>query len=152
MIELRAAYSEVNEVLKHLVAEDYEKIPKEEIDFFEKYKDPSHEFVYDDSKSFEEQTISKKAYIILLKLYMDYIFNKEECKIIEEILNLNEAKVEKEKEINFDKNPFPNSKKSEQNMENKQEETKTNAEILNVEKPKENIFVRIWNTIKEWLK
>ena len=53
MIELRAAYSEVTEVLKHLVAEDYEKIPKEEIDFFEKYKDPSHEFVYDDSKSFE---------------------------------------------------------------------------------------------------
>ena len=98
---LRKEYTEVLEILKHMDQEEYEKIPTEEIENLNRYKDDSYKFIYDDNKSFEEQDISKEAFIVLLLLYYDYILNEKEKGILLDILKLNELKSEKEKEINY---------------------------------------------------
>ena len=66
------SYSEVLEVLNHMVKEDYEKVPKNMIEMFERYSNKENKFKYDLSKEFEEQNLSKDAKLILAVLFRDY--------------------------------------------------------------------------------
>ena len=40
------SYVEVLEILKHIPKEDYEKIPKEKIEFYENNKDKNYIYIY----------------------------------------------------------------------------------------------------------
>lgn len=84
------SYSEVLEFLKHIPKEEYERIPKSEIDFFESNKDVEYVFNFDAEKSFSDQELKKESKAIIVSLYKDYIASEKEKKIIEEILRLNE--------------------------------------------------------------
>ena len=46
-IEYANAYSEVLEILKNISKEDYEKVPSEKIDLFEKNANKNYNFQYD---------------------------------------------------------------------------------------------------------
>lgn len=39
-------YTEVLEILKYIPIDEYNKIPKQKIEFYEKYKDRSYEYEY----------------------------------------------------------------------------------------------------------
>ena len=45
------AYKEVLEIIKYLPKEEYERIPKEKIEFFEKNCDKEYNFIFDISKT-----------------------------------------------------------------------------------------------------
>ena len=71
-IEYANAYSEVLGILKFLVQEDYEKIPKEKINLFETNANKDYIFEYDPEKSLQEQNVSQIARTIIAILFRDY--------------------------------------------------------------------------------
>ena len=80
-------YTEVLEILKYIPIDEYNKIPKQKIEFYEKYKDRSYEYEYNFN------IISKNTKCILT----NYIANDKEKELINSILNLNWQKKEYEK-------------------------------------------------------
>lgn len=92
--EYSIAYVQVLEVLKRLNKHEYEKIPKERIELYEKYKDNEYTFVLDETVDFNEQ-ISNKAQAIIANLFVRFIatpkdrkeiYENEKAKFIEEEL------------------------------------------------------------------
>ena len=74
------AYSEVLEIIKYFPKNEFLKIPKEKILFFETYKDKNYDFKIDPKISLEKQNISEEANAIIIILYRDY-FATESQKI-----------------------------------------------------------------------
>ena len=88
------SYVEVLEILKHIPKKDYEKIPKEKIEFYKNNIDKNYRYIYDE---INPKTL-RKTDTILINLYKNYIATTEEKIKIEQILKLNERKLEKEKQ------------------------------------------------------
>lgn len=130
------SYVEVLELLKHIPKEDYEKIPKEKIEFYKKNMDRNYIYIYD---PVNPKTL-RKTDTILINLYKNYIATESEKKKINERLKTNDIKNEIEKrKIYNNANIFENRKiKSE------------NTNITIVEK-KETTFKKILYHIKMFL-
>ena len=62
------AYKEVLIILDNLIKEDYDKIPKEYIEFLKSNCNNEYEFYYDNSKTFEEQELLDDTKYILFGL------------------------------------------------------------------------------------
>lgn len=89
-------YTEALTILKYyLKEEDYNKIPKEKIEFFEKNSDSEYKYKIDKTKSYAEQSISRRTNTIIVYLYREYFVTEEEKRILDQILNLNEANQKK---------------------------------------------------------
>lgn len=93
----RKAYTEVLEMLAHLPKEEYNKIPKEKIDFFEANMDKDYDFHIDTSENLLNQNISKEANAIIVSLFRDYFANKQQKEILKNILDYNEIVLEEQK-------------------------------------------------------
>lgn len=70
--EQSMAYTEVIEVLKYMSKEEVNKIPRDVMSFYYDNMDTSYDFKVDQSKSFEEQSLSEKAKVILAMFFRDY--------------------------------------------------------------------------------
>lgn len=92
--EYSRAYVEVLEVLKFLKEEEYDRVPKERIDIYNKYKDNEYYFEINEGKELSEQ-ISPKAKAVLSNLFIRYIANDDDR---EEII-VQERKKEYEEEM-----------------------------------------------------
>ena len=77
--------------------EEYNKIPKEKIEFYEVNKDQNYQFVINPRIDLSEQNISKEANAIIVTLFQDYFATEEQKEKIKEILELNKKKSEQEK-------------------------------------------------------
>ena len=66
------AYTEVLEIINHFSEDEYKKIPKEKIDFYEKHKDREYDFKINPNIDLAEQNISRKTNAILVSLFRDY--------------------------------------------------------------------------------
>ena len=86
------AYTEVVELLKYIPLKDYLKIPKETISILKYEQDEDYYFEFDKTKAINEQGVSRSAWIIFLKIYMDYILNENEKSSVKEILKINTNK------------------------------------------------------------
>ena len=75
--EYSRAYVEVLEVLKFLKEEEYNRVPKERIDIYNKYKDNEYYFEINEEKELGEQ-ISPKAKAVLSNLFIRYIANDDD--------------------------------------------------------------------------
>lgn len=83
-LEYGNAYQEVSEVLKHMVKEDFEKIPAAYIEFLDKHANPCHKFKYDTSISFAKQDLLETTKYILFGLFEKFAaYNKQRDKINE---------------------------------------------------------------------
>lgn len=139
------AYAEVLEVLKYISLEDYNKIPKQYIEFMEENCDENCSFVYNIALPFEKQEISNKAKDILGMIFRLFIISTEQKKE----LNAKDVEIKKQKEL---------EKKIKYNTDNlfKKEHIKSNdGNSVNTEKhgttlikKEESIFIKIWNKIK----
>ncbi len=126
------SYVEVLEILKHIPKEDYEKIPKEKIEFYRNNIDKNYVYIYN---AFSPKTL-RKTDAILIYLYKNYIANDDEKKKIVEKLKLNEIKSEQEKQKKFSPdNIFKN--------------VNLNEEIQLTVKHKETILKSMINIIKK---
>ena len=95
------AYTEVLEIINHFSEEEYKKIPKEKIDFFEENKDKDYNFKIDPNVNLAEQNISQNANAILVSLFRDYFATAKQKEILKNLLQQNQEKLEKEKYLKY---------------------------------------------------
>lgn len=91
------AYIEVLEILKYVPIEDYNKIPKEQIKLFEKYATTDSTFIYNPSKTLDENKVSKITKGIIAILYRNYWATDEQRKKIITWQNLERQRIENKK-------------------------------------------------------
>ena len=138
------AYTEVLEMIKHLPENEYNKIPKEKIEFWERNKDNKYKFVINPQIELEKQNISIEANSIIVTIFRDYFatdLQKEKLKIILE-QNENKYQEKKKKKYNPD-NLFENRKKECMNPY-----VEKNTSLL-VVKREENFFKKLINYVKK---
>lgn len=129
------AYTEVLEILKHIPEDEYNVIPKTEIQFYENNCDKNYKYEYNESLELKDQTISREANAVIVSIYMNYFANDRQKSIINQILKQNEIKAEEEKR---EKNNPDNIFKSE----------KSENLPIEINQEKENFFRRIINKLK----
>ena len=133
----KKAYVEVLEIVSYFSEEEYNKIPKEKIEFYEANKDVDYKFKFDPEKDLNEQNVSKEAKAIIVNLFKDYFATEEQKEKLKQILIDNEEKANKEKDKKYNvDNLFNNN-----NQDKEEQET---ALIIK----DENLFKKIWNYIK----
>lgn len=144
------AYSEVLEILKHIPIEDYNKIPRNEIELFETYADKDFTFNYDSSKTLEEQNVSNIAKGIIILLFRDYWATNIQKERIIKKQNYDRHIIEDQK-IEFNPNVVFKSKKVLDFNENYDKNDIYNSN-LPVEVKKQNWFQSIILFIKRCFK
>lgn len=137
------AYTEVLEIIKYFPEEEYNKIPKEKIEFYKENMDKNYEFKINPELDLSKQNISIKANAIIVTLFQNYFATEEQNKKINEILKMNEIKSEQEKREKY--NPEDMFK---DNTEIKQKDTTQTALI----ESKDNFFVKIKRFIMKYIK
>ncbi len=133
------AYTEVLEILKNLPEVEYNKIPKEKIEFYKENCDLSYHFVLDK----DLKNISKRANAIIVLIYNDYFTTLKQKETLHNILADNERKAEELRKEKY--NPDDIFKNN--NVENVKDEL-TNENNQMIEIKEENIFTKIMNKIK----
>ena len=142
------AYSEVLEILKHIPIEDYNKIPRNEIELFETYADKDFIFNYDSSKTLEEQNVSNITKGIIILLFRDYWATEIQRNKIVAKQNYDRVKLEEKKKEKYNPdNIFINNHKNSlvDIPENKQEKSLVKIDDI-------KWYKKIWNRIKNFLK
>ena len=81
------AYTEVLQILKHLPKDEFNKIPREKIMFYEENSDKTHKFKYDPKKELYNQEVLRETNVIIVKLYNDYFANETQKQTLKKILN-----------------------------------------------------------------
>lgn len=104
------AYTEVLEIINHFSENEYEKIPREKIDFYEKNKDKDYIFKIDPNVDLAEQNISQNANAILVSLFRDYFATDRQKEILKNLLKQNQEKIEVEKYQKYNPNNIFNNK------------------------------------------
>lgn len=143
--EFAEASAEIDEILKYLPTEYVEKIPAKLREFFNKAKKEGYVSTIDPYKQLDEQELKPKTKTLLTVIYRNYWCNEEERAELDKILIENDRKYEEELRERY--NPDNIFKKSEI-IEEKVETIQENLPVV----VKENIFIRVWNFIKNMLK
>ena len=133
------AYKEVLVILDNLIKEDYDKIPKEYIEFLKSNCNNEYEFYYDNSKTFEEQELLDYTKYILFGLFEKF----------------GATELQKEKIKNFKKNYYNKLEEEKRNLYNsenifkeKKVEKNENINLVIKENKKENFINKILKFIK----
>lgn len=133
-------YTEVLEILNHLPKAQYNKIPKEKIEFYKNNCDTSYNFkLQKDLKS-----VSTKANAIIISLYRDYFASEKQQETLSNILVTNTRKAEELKREKY--NPDDLFKK---NLEQQEVVKKENVQMI--EYKEETVFQKIWGKLRNFL-
>lgn len=97
----KRAYTEVVEILSHLSREEYDKIPKEKIDYYKENMDTEYVYHIDSQKTLNEQNISTEANAILVTLFRDYFATEVQKETLKKLLNKNQEVLEQEKKEKY---------------------------------------------------
>lgn len=97
----KRAYTEVVEILSHLSREEYDKIPKEKIDYYKENMDTEYVYHIDPQKTLNEQNISTEANAILVTLFRDYFATEVQKETLKKLLNKNQEVLEQEKKEKY---------------------------------------------------
>ena len=94
MIDLKYAnaFSEVLDIIFNLSEEEYKKIPKEFLQFIEESSNQDYEFVYDSSRTLDEQNVLPETKTIIAIICRDFLVDKEEK---EKIIQKDKKEIEK---------------------------------------------------------
>ncbi len=142
------ACTEVLVLLKYyLKDDDYNKIPKDVIAFYEKNKDVNYEYKIDTNLSLEEQEISEKANAIIITIFRDYFASEVQKEKLEKILINNDKVIEERKREQYNPdNIFKNNNSEE-------EQNKSDIEITQmIEYKKENLIISKFKSLLAKLK
>lgn len=139
------AYKEVLVILDNLIKEDYDKIPKEYIEFLTANCNNDYEFYYDNSKTFEEQELLDDTKYILFGLFEKFGATELQKEKIKAFKNSYYIKMEEEKKEKYNVDIFQNRNnfKQEQNIEEN-----TNKNVVALMEHKDSIIKKIINKIK----
>ena len=81
---------EVEEILRHLDRENYNKIPNEILEYININKDKKYIWRYDNSKKLKEQDVCDETIAILSYINMEYLLNDEQKDYLNRIHLINE--------------------------------------------------------------
>ena len=140
-IEYSNAYSEVLEILRYVSIDDYNKIPKEHIEFFENNSNKNYDFFYNPYKELDEQKVSKRAKAIIAIIFRDYWATDIQREKIIAKQNYDRIQLEKEKKEKYGSHDIFKNNKTE-NIEN-------STETLAMIEYKETFLNRIINKVKK---
>ena len=105
------SYVEVLEILKYISKVDYEKIPKEKIEFYTKHMDKDYTYAIDETLEFEQQIISDITKAILANIFRDYWATENQKARISAKEKYDLQKIEEEKLQKYSANDiFKNNK------------------------------------------
>lgn len=133
---------EIDVILSYLNEEELEKIPEDVKRYIKENKSTDYIWEYDESKSLEEQDISRETMALLSYLNMRYLLNEQQRKVMEQIHKYNESKLESSKKEKYQKEELFNDSNKEQEKESE--------DITEIVVYKENIFKKIFSKIKNF--
>lgn len=148
--EYKESFAEVNEIIKIMPKELTDKIPNKFKDMLEKEKDI--EYRTNIREPLEECKLRDETIIILGLIYRDFLCDPEERKRLQEkdAKELQEAKVELERELREKYNPddiFKNRKHNEEILENQDTQAETRLTVV-----EEKWYNKLYNIIKRFFK
>ena len=138
------AYTEVLEMIKYLPENEYNKIPKEKNEFWERNKDNKYEFSINPQIELEKQNISIEANSIIVTIFRDYFatdLQKEKLKII---LEQNEKKYQRHLREKYNPNNLFENRKKE--CLNTSGEERSNLPVI---KKEDNFFKKFIKYVKK---
>ena len=133
------AYTEVLIVLNNLVKDDYNKIPKEYINYLEDNCNKNYVFKYDKSKKFIEQNLLEETKYILFGIFEKFGATEKQKSIINKFKLDYEIKLDEKKKEKYNPDDL---------FKNEQKTTVVKNKNLPVEIKKENFFDKLINFIK----
>lgn len=143
MIDYKKRLVELEEVLKHLSKEDYEKIPDWLIKGIKDNKDESYMWNYDENKTLKEQNIAHDTIVMLSFINIKYLLTEEQKKLMKEFYKLNSKKIENQCLKNDGSNLFEDKTESDfEHIDYDIKDKKTNILVC-----KESFFKRIFKKI-----
>ena len=138
------AYKEVLVVLETLIEEDYNKIPKEYIEFLKANCNNDYDFYYDTSKTFEQQELLDDTKYILFGFFEKFGATELQKEKIKAFKNNYYRKLEEEKKAKYNNTDiFQNNNMKKQD---KREVVTNEVEMIEY---KDSLFRKIINKIKE---
>lgn len=87
---------EVDAILDYLSEEDFRKIPEEVIQVIKENKNQEYIWEYDETKDLKDQNLNRDTIAILSYLNTEYLLNEEQKKLMKQIYELNEKKMEQQ--------------------------------------------------------
>lgn len=156
--QMMKALVEVKEILLKMDDDDFNKIPLEILDYIEANKDNSYIWKYEENLGFEEQKLSEYTLEILTYLCMEYILEGEEKKVAKEWFEKFSGKNDEKSNISFEKFDIYEPQKVIENTTiglSQKEDIQDNIENLEklpVPKKEKNIFLKIIERIKSFLR
>ena len=152
-IESRQALKEVHIILNNTRLKDLTKIPVSFIKFIEENEDKNYEPVINFDTPLENQKLKKETWNILSMIYLKYWCENEEQKNnLLKLLKKNEETYQEELRKKYNPEDLFKNKENTKKIDevtNKEESTSTN---LPIEVKKLNIFQRIINWIKKFIR
>lgn len=133
----KKAYTEILEIIKYLPHDEYEKIPKEKVEFYKNYKDPLYQFKYNPYKSLNEQNVLRETKAIIVDLFREVIATKEQKEKLNILLLQNEQEYQNKVHEKYSYDKLFNKKSK-----------GINVHSANMIVYKENIFVKIYHILK----
>ena len=106
------SYTQILEIIKYLPKEEYQMIPKSEIEFFENNKDVNYSFYFNPAISFKEQDISRETYSLIVLLFINFFASDIQKQKIDNILIKNEEKYQEELRKKYNPDDIFRKKKS----------------------------------------
>ena len=114
--EISKRFTEVYEILKYLPKTDFEKIPKNILNFIIENKDNNYTWKIDKTKKLYEQKLSNDTIAILSYINMEFIVTDEQKQYLKKLYAYHEYKKENEKKDNSNYSDiFPKEEKIKNN-------------------------------------
>lgn len=135
---------QLDNVLNHLDSECIKKIPYKIRKTIQEKRDTQYKWNYDETKSLDEQNLDRRTIAMLSYLNMEYLLDKEQKKLMEDIHRFNEAKSEEEKSRKYDKDNIFKPKKEQTIPEDRV--------VALTEVPNERWYKRLINFLKNIFK
>lgn len=139
------AYKEVLVILDNLIKEDYNKIPKEYLEFLTANCNNDYEFYYDSYKAFEQQELLDDTKYILFGLFEKFGSTELQKEKIKAFKKSYYRKLEEEKKVKYDTDIF---QEKNNNMKKQDEREFVTNEVAIIEY-KETLIKKIIKKIKE---
>lgn len=142
-VEIMNTFSELTEIFKYLEKNILEKIPKDLRISIYTNKNPNYNFIYDKTKTLDEQNINEKTKDLLSVLYLTYCCDNNTRDKIMEICKQNEFTYEQQlKEKYSTANIFKN---------NPQNDIKHHNEMMAlIEKKQDSFLTKLIRKIKNF--
>lgn len=140
------AYSELLEILKYVPVENYNKIPKSEIELFETYANKEYTFNYDIHKTLEEQNVSNITKGLIILLFRDYWATEIQRDKIIARQNYDRMKLEGQKEEKYNANNIFKDNYKNTVIVNKEDNPKT--ALINISDIK--WYKKIWIALRDF--